>query len=71
MIKVDIYIFVVSETKLDETFPTGQFEIDGFSPPFRLNKNKEGVGLIFYIGSDTPCKCLKTQLPKDIEGICY
>ena len=35
--KVDI--FVVSEIKLDETFPRSQFTIDGFSTPFRLDRN--------------------------------
>ena len=69
MIKNKIDIFVVSETKLDESFPTGQFEIDGFSTPFRVDRNKEGGGLIIFIRSDIPCKILKTQLPNDIEGI--
>ena len=30
IIKDNIDIFVISETKLDESFPMGQFEIDGF-----------------------------------------
>ena len=68
IIKVNIDIFVVSETKLDESFPMCQFEIDGFSTPFRIERNKEGGGIIIYIRSDIPCKMLKTQLPKDIEG---
>ena len=60
---------VVSETKLDASFPIGQFEIDGFSTPLRVDRNKEGVGLILNFRSDIPCKRLKTQLPIDIEGI--
>ena len=59
--KVDV--FVVSETKIDESFPTCQFKIDGFSPPFRLDRNKEGGGIIIYIRLDIPCKILKCQLP--------
>ena len=38
--KVDI--FVISETKLDESFPRSQFTINGFSTPFRLDRNDEG-----------------------------
>ena len=56
------------DTKLDESFPMGQFEIDGFSTPFRADRNKEGGGLLLYIRSDIPCKMLKTKLPKAIEG---
>ena len=44
MIKDNIDICVVSETNLDESFPLGQFEISGFSPPLRVDRNKEGGG---------------------------
>ena len=73
MIKDNFDFFVVSETKLDESFPLGQFEIDGFTPhpppPLRVDRNREGGGLIIYIRSDIPCKTLKTQLPTNMEGI--
>ena len=64
--KVDI--FVVSETKLDESFPQSQFTIDGFSTPFRLDRN-DGGGIIFYVRSSIPCKEIKYHLPNNIEGI--
>ena len=65
--KVDV--FVVSETKIDESFPTCQFKIDGFSTPFRLDRNKEEGDIIVYIRSDIPCKRLKCQLSNDVEGL--
>ena len=40
---------MISETKLDESFPSNQFLIDGFSAPFRLDRNDEGGGVIIYI----------------------
>ena len=46
----------------------GQFGIDGFSTSFRIDRNKEGGGVIIYIRSDIPCKMLKTQLPKSMKG---
>ena len=69
MIKDNIDIFVVSETKLDASFPIGQLEIDGFSTPLRVDRNKVGGGLILYIRSDILCKTLKHKLPIDVEGI--
>ena len=38
--KVDILL--ISETKLDETFPTRQLSIDGFTSPYRLDRNGFG-----------------------------
>ena len=65
--KVDI--FVVSETKLDESFPRGQFAIEGYSTPIRFDRNNEGGGIIIYVRSDIPCKVIKYNLPNNIEGI--
>ena len=44
---VDIMIF--SETKLDASYPTAQLLINGFSKPFRLDRNSAGGGLLIYI----------------------
>ena len=65
--KVDI--FVVSETKLDESFPRGQFAIEGISISIRFDRNNEGGGIIIYVRSDIPCKEIKYNLPNNIEGI--
>ena len=42
-----IDILDLTETKLDDTFPTTQFLVNGFSEPYRLNRNRNGEGLIF------------------------
>ena len=39
LIKDNIDILMISETKLDQSFPTNQFMINGFSIPFRLDPN--------------------------------
>ena len=36
LIKDKIEIFLISETKLDNSFPNGQFLIKGYSTPFTL-----------------------------------
>ena len=42
---VDIFI---SKTKLDESFPEGQFFIDGYHTPFRYDRNGNGGGILLY-----------------------
>ena len=37
MLMHDIDIFMVTETKLDDSFPVSQFNVEGFSMPFRLD----------------------------------
>ena len=49
LIKDNIDVLMISETKLDESFPTSQFMINGFSAPFRLDRNDKGGGIILYI----------------------
>ena len=42
-----IDILVLTETKLDDMFPTAQFLVNGFSEPYGLNRNRNGEGIIF------------------------
>ena len=64
------YILVLTETKIDATFPNAQFRIDRFSTPFRLDRNKFGGGVLIYVREDIPCKQLtKHILPDNIEEI--
>ena len=40
LIKRNIDILVLAETEIDSSFPNAQFRIDGFSIPFRLDRNR-------------------------------
>ena len=63
-------ILVISETKIDESFPITQFLIPGYGTPFRGDRNSQGGGLIIYTRDVIPCKELKSvKLPSDVEGI--
>ena len=42
----NIDILLISETKIDNTFPTSQFAISGFSSPYRLDHSRHGEGLL-------------------------
>ena len=41
----NIDTLMVSETKLDNSFPVSQFLIDGYTPPFRLGCYNNGLCL--------------------------
>ena len=65
-VKGYIDILMISETKLDESFPIGQFLIDGYSVPFRFDRNKNGGGILLYVRDDIPSKIL--SMNSNIEG---
>ena len=54
LIKNKIEIFLISETKLDSSFPSGQFVIKGYSTSFRLHRNQNVGGLLLYVREDIP-----------------
>ena len=66
----NIDILVLTETKMDSSFPNAEFRIDGFSAPFRFDRNRFGDGVLIYVREDINCKQLtKHILPDEIEGI--
>ena len=62
-IKESIDIFMISESELDESFPEGQFLIDGFHTPFRFDRNKSGGGILLFVREDIPAKVLSHDFP--------
>ena len=71
IIKKNLDILIVSETKLDHTFPDKQFSMDGYRAirQDREHNGHFGGGIIVFIREDIPCKELKFQPDKEIEGI--
>ena len=57
----NIDILLITETKLDITFPSSQFLLKGYSEPFRLDRNQHGGGLLVYRREDIPCLIAKVQ----------
>ena len=43
----NIDIFLITESKIDNTFPTSQFKIFGYHLPYRKDRSKWGVGFYF------------------------
>ena len=54
---------MVSETKLDDSFPEAQFLIEGFHSPFRFDQNSNGGGIMLYVQEDMPTKLLSHDFP--------
>ena len=48
----NIDVLMVSETKIDNSFPIGNFLIHGFSPPYRLDRDSKGCRIMIYIRED-------------------
>ena len=63
LIKGFVDVFMVSETKLDDSFPEGQFFIDGFHTPFRYDRNSNGGGILLYVRENTPAKVIHCDFP--------
>ena len=60
-------IFLVSETKLDSSFPESELRISGYRL-FRKDRNQCGGGLIFYVNEDIPYKTINTfNFPNSLE----
>ena len=61
--KIDILL--ISETKLDDTFPLNQFILEGFTPPYSLDRTMHGGGLMLFVREDIPSKLLPNIDPSD------
>ena len=61
LIKDNIDILMISETKLDQSFPTNQFMINAFSAFFRLDQNEKDGVIILYIREDIPSRLVSTE----------
>ena len=49
--------FVLSETKIDSSFPSAEFAIDNYEIKARRDRNCNGGGLFYYV-----CECISTRL---------
>ena len=66
-VKGNIDVLIISETKIDDSFPFGNFLIGGFSKSFRLDRDSLGGGILLYVREDIPSNLLEVET-KPIEG---
>ena len=69
IIKNEIDIFMISETKIDNSFLISQFTMTGYSVPFRLDRTSCGGGILLFVREDNLCKIIKTDCNADSEVI--
>ena len=51
-------MLLLSETKLDDSFRIGQFSLNGYSKPFRLDRSSNGGAILLYVRDDIPSRLL-------------
>ena len=61
MVCANLGILLISETKLDDSFPSAQFLLDRFSKPYRLDRCSNGGGILLYIRDDAPARHLSNS----------
>ena len=70
LVKNKVDIIMISETKIDESFPLSQFQIEGYCSPFRLDRNSHGGGIMIFSPDYLPCKKVESyNPPADAEGM--
>ena len=63
----NIDIFIISETKLDETFPAAQFSLEGICNPYRFNHNHNGGGTMLSVRKDVPSRLIEKKFWNNSE----
>ena len=58
---------MILQTKVDDSFPNGQFFLDGFGTLLRLDRDRNGGGIMLFIRNDIPAKVFSTD-DKPIES---
>ena len=61
VIKDNIDILMISKTKSEDSFPDGQFFLDGFRTPFHLDRNRNGEGIMHFIRNGISAKAVSTH----------
>ena len=55
-------ILVIIETKLDDTFPTSEFLVDGFSESLIPDRNTNGNSIMIFVLADISSKLLQNMI---------
>ena len=61
MLHNNLDILLITETKIDSSFPTAQFQIEGYTT-YRFARNSSGEGILLYIPEDIPSTLLNSDI---------
>ena len=70
IVSTNLGVFLISETKIDSSFPEAQFLHDGYSKPHRKDRSLGGGGILMYV-NNIPSRILNQHtIPDDVEIMC-
>ena len=58
IINRNVDIVLIAETKLDASFSSAQFTLEGYHTPYRLDINNKSGGILVYVKSSIRSRCL-------------
>ena len=61
IINGNVDIVSIAETKLDASFPSAQFTLEGYHTPYRLDINNKSGGILVYVKSSIPSRRLSFE----------
>ena len=67
MLGKNIDIFLISDTKLN--VPLVQFKIEGFTTPYRYDRNDKGGDLLLYVREVIPSRSLQCKSQCNIDRL--
>ena len=65
----NIDVLLITETKLDPSFPSSQFILNGFTPPYRLDRTQYGEGIMLFIREGIASKLLNAGTSIGIKNL--
>ena len=69
MIRDNVDILVIAETKIDSSFPSNQFQIEGYKTPYRLDISERSGGILVYVKDNLITKELKVTMTRDTQSV--
>ena len=60
-VKRNADVIMISETKLDDTFLVDLFVLEGFSKTLRIDRNKNGGGILLFVCEDIPAGLISIE----------
>ena len=61
MVRDKVDLLMISETKLDPSFPNAHFYMKSYSKLYRLDRTSKGGGIILYVREDIPSKLINSS----------
>ena len=72
LLKQEVDILCIAETKLDDSFTGNEFLISGFKKPYRLDKTGNSGGLLVYVSSHIPSRIITDFIfPVGFQAIAF